>query len=456
MHLRKPHGDKIMPTASRHTAIRLGLLAAVLANAGSTFAEQTVSPDTAQQLDQGIARVESKVVAWRRDIHQNPELSGQEVRTSRLVADHLRKLGMKVTTGVGGHGVVGLLEGGLPGKVVALRADMDALPVQEATGLPFASKAVAKHMGKDSPVMHACGHDAHTAILMGVAEVLAGMKAQIPGTIKFIFQPAEEGFSEMPSSADAQRGAQAMVTDGVMENPKVDAVFGLHVAPVIPSGVIGWRSGPILASADTVRITVEGKQTHGAAPWLGVDPIVTSAQIVSALQTVVSRSLDITKEPAVFSIGSINGGSRENIVPDSVEMLGTLRTFNEEMRTGAKERITRIAQSTATANGAKAEVSFGPSSYGVTSNDETLTEAMLPALKEAANGKIMQVPKAAGAEDFSEYQQKAPGVFFILGVKPEDRPVGPPHSPTFDLDESSFPVGMRSLAMVALTYLENN
>ncbi|MCY1223095.1 putative hydrolase YxeP [compost metagenome] len=248
-----------MPTASRHTAIRLGLLAAVLANAGSSFAEQTVSPDTAQQLDQGIARVESKVVAWRRDIHQNPELSGQEVRTSKLVADHLRKLGMNVTTGVGGHGVVGLLEGGLPGKVVALRADMDALPVQEATGLPFASKVIAKHMGKDSPVMHACGHDAHTAILMGVAEVLAGMKAQIPGTIKFIFQPAEEGFSEMPSSADAQRGAQAMVTDGVMENPKVDAVFGLHVAPVIPSGVIGWRSGPILASADTVRITVEGK-----------------------------------------------------------------------------------------------------------------------------------------------------------------------------------------------------
>lgn len=454
MHLRKTHGDKTMPTASRHTTIRLGLLAAVLANAGLSYAQQPVSPITAQQLDQGIAQVEPRVVAWRRDIHQHPELSGQEVRTAGLVADHLRKLGMQVTTGVGGHGVVGLLQGGLPGKVVALRADMDALPVQEATGLPFASKVIAKHMGKDSPVMHACGHDAHTAILMGVAEVLAGMKAQIPGTIKFIFQPAEEGFSEMPSDANPLRGAKAMVTDGVMEHPKVDAVFGLHVASVIPSGVIGWRSGPILASADTVRITVEGKQTHGAAPWLGVDPIVTSAQVVTALQTVVSRSLDITREPAVFSIGSINGGSRENIVPDSVEMLGTLRTFNEDMRASAKERITLIAQSTATANGATAQVSFGPSSYSVTSNDETLTEAMLPALKQAADGKLMVVPKAAGAEDFSEYQQVAPGVFFFLGVKPKDKAVGPPHSPTFDLDESSFPLGMRSLAMMALAYLE--
>ncbi|MCY1355257.1 putative hydrolase YxeP [compost metagenome] len=443
-----------MPTASRHTAIRLGLLAAVLANAGPSFAQQSAGPITAQQLDQGITRVESRVVAWRRDIHQHPELSGQEVRTARLVADHLRTLGMQVTTGVGGHGVVGLLEGGLPGKVVALRADMDALPVREATGLPFASTAIARHMGKDSPVMHACGHDAHTAILMGVAEVLAGMRAQIPGTIKFIFQPAEEGFSEMPASADALRGAKAMVRAGVMENPKVDAVFGLHVAPVIPSGVIGWRSGPVLASADTVRITVEGKQTHGAAPWLGVDPIVTSAQIVSALQTVISRSLDITREPAVFSIGSINGGTRENIVPDSVEMLGTLRTFNEEMRASAKERITRIAQSTATANGATADISFGPSAYSVTNNDEALTEAMLPALRQAANGKLMLVPKAAGAEDFSEYQQMAPGVFFFLGVKPGDKAVGPPHSPTFDLDESTFPLGMRSLAMLALAYLE--
>jgi len=442
-----------MASPSRLTATTLSLLAAILATGGASFAQQPVNPITEQQLDQRISQVEPKVVAWRRDIHQHPELSGQEARTARLVADHLRKLGIQVTTGVGGHGVVGLLKGDLPGKVVALRADMDALPVKEATGLPFASSVIAKNMGKDSPVMHVCGHDAHTAILMGVAEVLAGMKAQIPGTVKFIFQPAEEGFSEMPTSANPLWGAKAMVAAGVMENPKVDAVFALHVSPFLPSGMIGWRSGPILASADTVRIDVNGKQTHGAAPWLGVDPIVTSAQIVNSLQTVVSRKLDITKEPAVLTIGAINGGARENIVPDSVEMLGTLRTFDEGMRTDAKERITAIVQSTATANGARAEVDFGPSSYSVTNNDARLTEAMLPTLRRAADGRIRLSSKAAGAEDFSEYQKVAPGVFYFLGVKPKDKPVGPPHSPTFDLDESALPVGMRSLAMLVLDYL---
>ncbi|QQX82770.1 amidohydrolase [Cupriavidus necator] len=442
-----------MASPSRRTATTLSLLAAILANAGSSFAQQPVNPITEQQLNQRVSQVESKVVAWRRDIHQHPELSGQEARTAKLVADHLRKLGIQVTTGVGGHGVVGLLKGDLPGKVVALRADMDALPVKEATGLSFASKVIAKNMGKDSPVMHACGHDAHTAMLMGVAEVLAGMKAQIPGTVKFIFQPAEEGFSEMPTSPNPLWGAKAMVAAGVMENPKVDAVFALHVSPFLPSGMIGWRSGPILASADTVRIAVNGKQTHGAAPWQGIDPIVTSAQIVNSLQTVVSRKLDITKEPAVLTIGSINGGTRENIVPDSVEMLGTLRTFDEEMRTDAKQRITAIAQSTATANGAKAEVSFGPSTYSVTNNDATLTETMLPTLKRAADGRILLRPKAAGAEDFSEYQKVAPGLFYFLGIKPKDKAVGPPHSPTFDLDESTFPLGMKSLAMLALDYL---
>jgi amidohydrolase len=433
-------------------SVKFGLLAALFAHAGPVAAEP-VEAATARQIDQQIAQVEAKVAAWRRDIHQHPELSGQEVRTAKLVADHLRKLGLEVTTGVGGHGVVGLLKGGLPGRVVALRADMDALPVAETTGLPFASKVIAKNMGKDSPVMHACGHDAHTAILMGVAEVLAGMKAQIPGTVKFIFQPAEEGFSEMPSSDPPLWGAKAMVAAGVMDNPKVDAVFGLHITSGIPVGMVGWRSGPVMAGADTVRIKVTGRQSHGAMPWDGIDPIVTSAQIINALQTIVSRQLNITKEPAVLSIGAINGGNRENIVPETVEMQGTLRTYDEAMRSDAKQRIVTIAQSIAAANGAKAEVSFGPSTYSVTNNHAKLTETMLPALRQAADGNMVQIPKVSSSEDFSEFQKVAPGFFFMLGGKPGNRAVGPNHSPAFDIDEAALPVGVRSLTMLALDYL---
>lgn len=437
--------------------IRTGLLAGLLACGAAAHAQAALDADALRRLDreveQRLAPVEPEVIAWRRDIHRHPELSGQEVRTSALVAAHLRKLGLEVSTGVGGHGVVALLEGGLPGKVVALRADMDALPVKEATGLPFASTVVEDDMGQPTPVMHACGHDAHTAIMMGVAEVLAGMKSRIRGTVKFIFQPSEEGLSE-PAGAGVLWGAKGMVAAGVMERPKVDAVFGLHITSQAPVGVLGWRIGPGLASADTVHIRITGKQTHGSSPWAGIDPIVVSAQIVMALQTVVSRSLNISKEPAVLSIGSINGGNRENIVPESVDMLGTLRTYDEDMRADAKRRIVTIAQSLAAASGAHAQVDFGPTSYGVTSNPAPLTEAMLPVLGQAAGGNVTMVPKAMGSEDFSEYQKVAPGMFYMLGGKPAGRVVGINHAPDFDFDESALRLGVKSMSMLALAYLE--
>jgi amidohydrolase len=309
------------------------------------------------------AAIESKLIAWRRDIHQNPELSGQETRTAKLVADHLTQLGLEVKTGVGGTGVVGVLKGGKPGKVVALRADMDALPVQELVNVPFASKAKGKHMGNEVSVMHACGHDGHTAILMATAEILTGMKDQIPGTIKFVFQPAEEGLSAPLKNEDDHIGALAMIDAGVMENPKVDAVFGLHLIPGLPSGTVGYRPGAMLASANSFSIKVTGKQTHGGLPWNGVDPIVTASQIVLGLQTIVSRQLDLTKEPAVVSIGTIHGGNRENIIPESVELSGTVRTFDDGMRDDTLNRMKVTVESIAQAAGAKAEIKFTKPAY---------------------------------------------------------------------------------------------
>jgi amidohydrolase len=419
-------------------------------------------PAGAQALDAAVlaprvAALQDQMVAWRRDFHEHPELSGQETRTARLVADHLRNLGLVVKTGVGGHGVVGILKGGRPGKVVALRADMDALPVAEATGLPFASRATGRYLGQDTPVMHACGHDGHTAILMGVADVLSSIRAQIPGTVKFIFQPAEEG---LPETADGKAatlwGARAMVAQGVLDNPKVDAVFGLHISPNMPAGTLGYRSGPMMAGADTVHITITGEQTHGAAPWTGVDPIVAAAQVINGLQTVVSRQLNIAHEPAVLTIASIHGGNRENIVPEKVEMLGTLRTFDEEMRAEAKQRIKTTAEKIAESSGAKARVSFGPAAYSVTVNHAALTDAMLPTLRRASGGKVMTIPKISASEDFSEYQKVAPGFFYILGAPPKGKsPMDAPtnHSPAFDFDEDAMQLGALTLGLLALDYL---
>ena len=434
--------------------LRMSLLVAMLCQA-SLVSAQAIDDVTLGTLDREFAAIQPKMVEWRRDIHQNPELSGQEVRTAQLIADHLHALGLEVRTGVGGHGVVGLLKGARPGKVVALRADIDALPVAETTGLPFASKARQLNMGVESPVMHACGHDGHTAMLMGVAEVLAGMREQIPGTVKFIFQPAEEGTSAVPAPGTSW-GAKAMVEDGALENPRPDAAFALHIIPNIPSGTIGYRSGPLFASSDTVRIKINGKQTHGAFPWNGVDPIVTAAQVITALQTVVSRQLNISKEPAVLSIGQINGGNRENIVPESVEMVGTLRAFDEAMRADAKARITRTAESIAAASGATAEVSFGPSAYPVTNNPEALTEMMVPILKKVTGGKATQTPKFMASEDFSEFQKLVPGMYIVLGATPKGKTpatAAPNHNPAFDFDEGAMPVGAKTLAAMTLEYL---
>ena len=433
-------------------ALRNGLTALVCFAAPALFA-QTAGSALMPSVEKQIASLTPKLVTWRRDIHSNPELSNQEVRTAKLVADHLSSLGIEVKTKVGGTGVVGVLKGGLPGKTVALRADMDALPVAEVTNLPFASKVIAINMGKESPVMHACGHDGHVAILMGVAEALAGMKAQIPGTVKFIFQPAEEGYSA-PAVPGSSNGAKAMVDQGVMDG--VDAVFGLHISPRMPVGVVGYRSGALMAGADTVNIKIIGRQTHGAAPWAGVDPIVTAAQVINSLQTIVSRQLNIGTEPVVLTIGQIHGGNRENIIPDFVEMVGTLRTFDEAMRADAKRRITLTAESIATANGAKAEVWFGPSGYSVTSNPEAFTNALLPALQEATNNQAVVIPKITASEDFSEFQKKAPGFFYSLGARPQGKTAAtaaPNHSPAFDFDENAMPVGVRTLSALALDFL---
>lgn len=418
---------------------------------------QSITGAQFEAIDRQTRSVEAKVIEWRRDIHAHPELSGQEVRTAKLVADHLRKLGIQVTTGVGGNGVVGVLTGGRPGKVVALRADMDALPVKEMTGLPFASTVKAINMGQETFVAHACGHDGHTAILMGAAEVLASMREQLQGTVKFVFQPAEEGVSARPVPGD-KWGASAMIADGALENPKVDAMFGLHIVPNFPVGFVAYRMGPMLASADTMTIKVTGRQTHGGYPWAGVDPITVSSQIVLGLQTIVSRQLDITSEPAVVSIGAFRGGNRENIIPDSVEMLGTVRTFNEEMREDTKKRIVRTAEGIASAGAAKAEVWFDPASnYAAVNNPQALTQKAVLALNLATGNKAIVLPKQPFSEDFSQYQTKVPAMFMMLGAMPKDtepKNVIPNHSPMFVFNEDALPVGVKTLSALALDFLE--
>ena len=431
-------------------------LAAGLAAAASGAHAQALDAAGLQAIDAAVSAVAPKMVQWRRDIHAHPELSGQEVRTAQLVAEHLRRLGLEVQTGVGGTGVVGTLRGGLPGKVVALRADMDALPMPEKTGLPFASQAKASYQGKEVPVAHSCGHDAHVAMLMGAAEALAGLRAQLPGTVKLIFQPAEEG---APVEADEHGkvpsfGAKAMVEAGVLKD--VQAIYGLHITANMPSGMAGYRSGPLMAGSDNITIHVEGKGGHGSSPWSAIDPVVAASQVVLGLQTVVSRQLNISKEPAVITIGSIQGGTRYNIIPDNVEMQGTLRTFDEEMRQDALKRIATTAESIAASSGAKAKVRFGPVAYPVTTNPAALTEASLPALKLAMGGKAMVIPKVSGSEDFSEFQKVVPGFFYFLGAPPKgvDFAKAPPnHSPQFDIDEDQLPTGARSLAALAVDFL---
>jgi amidohydrolase len=401
------------------------------------------------------AQLETKLIAWRRDIHEHPELGEQETRTAALIAAHLRALGMEVRTGVGVTGVVAVLKGGKPGPVVALRADMDALPVKEAVPVPFASKARSKNKGVDVDVMHACGHDAHVAILMATAELLAGMREQIPGTVKFIFQPAEEGPSLFTPDGSQIWGAKRMLAEGAFDNPKPAAVFGLHVSSGQPAGRIAYRSGTLMAGADELHITVNGKQTHGAQPHAGVDPIVASAQIIMGLQTVVSRQINPSKGPAVVTIGVINGGSRFNIIPDKVQMSGTLRFVDDEVRTQLHERVAKTASLIAQSSGATAETKI-VEYYGPTINPESMTERALPSLRAAADNNVIVVPTAGGAEDFSDFAKAVPGFFFFLGVTPKDKPTAtaaPNHSPGFFIDESALIVGVRALSALALNFL---
>ncbi len=410
-------------------------------------------------LDERLARsaeaVQPKAIAWRHDIHQHPELGNQEHRTAALVAEHLRHLGMEVETGVGTTGVVGLLKGGKPGPVVALRADMDALPVLEATGLPFASQVRQQYQGVERPVMHACGHDAHVAILMATAEVLAGLKDELPGSVKFIFQPAEEGPSDYVYDGQRHFGARQLVEAGVMENPDVAAVFGLHVTASMPTGLIGYRSGPVMASSGDLHIRVQGKQTHGAQPWDGVDPIVTSAQIINGLQAIVSRQTNIMPAPAVVTIGTINGGSRHNIIPDEVVMTGTVRTFGDQVQQQVNERIERTARGIAEAAGASADVRI-VDNYLTTTNHPTLTEQMVPTLQRAAHERVVVSPMVTGSEDFSYYANEAPGLFVFLGVTPMARmgKAAPNHAPGFIIDDAALLTGVRTLSMLASDYLQ--
>jgi amidohydrolase len=424
----------------------------LIATAGSA---QAATPPSANalhaEIDRRAAEVLPKVVAWRRDIHEHPELGNNEVRTAGLVADHLKALGLEVRTGVAHTGVVGLLRGGKPGPVVALRADMDALPVVEEVDVPFKSTAKGTWNGREVGIMHACGHDNHTAILMGVASVLAGMRAELPGTVKFLFQPSEEG---TPAGEDG--GAKMMVAEGALENPKVDAIFGLHVFP-FEVGSIVYKPEGIMAAADVLEINVRGRQTHGALPWSGIDPVVVSAQIVLGLQTIVSRQEDLTIAPAIVTIGLIQGGNRYNIIPDEVRMVGTIRTFDPAMRLDIHERIKRTAEKIAEAAGATATVKIDTGNV-VTYNDPALTQRMGPTLKRVAgadkwnpNGSVTTT-----AEDFAEYQQRVPGVFFFLGITPkgaDPKTVAPNHSPRFFADEGALPVGVRALSNLAVDYL---
>ena len=393
-----------------------------------------------------IDAVMPKVVEWRRDFHQHPELSNQEFRTAKIVADHLRALGMEVETEVAHTGVVGTLRGG-DGPVVALRADMDGLPVTELVDLPFASKARGVYQGREVGVMHACGHDNHVAILMGVAEVLAGMGDDLPGTVKFIFQPAEAGTPD-----GSVGGAELMLMEGAFENPRPDVVYGLHVFP-FPAGTIATRPGGLMASSDRHQITIKGKQTHGAVPWAGVDPIVTASQVVLGLQTIVSRQLDATLTPSIVTIGRVEGGVRNNIIPESVELEGTIRTFGAETRIDIHKRIRRTATNIAEAAGATADVVIDQG-YGVTRNDPNLFRQMSPTLERVAGDRFIEASQTTTAEDFSYFANEVPGLFLFLGVAPDDPTlIYPNHSPRFYADERALPVGVEALTSMTLDYM---
>jgi amidohydrolase len=424
--------------------LKIASFSAALLLAAPTFAQ--TAPDAL------FDDIEPAVIEWRRDFHANPELSNREFRTAGIVADHLRSLGIEVTTEVAHTGVIGILRGAHPGPTVALRADMDALPVKERVDLPFKSEATGIYRGEEVPVMHACGHDTHVAMLMGAAELLAGMRSELRGTVKFIFQPAEEG----PPPGE-EGGAELMVKEGVMEG--VDAVFGVHINAGTYVGQINYRPKGMMAAVDDFRIVLHGKQAHGSAPWQGIDPVVTAAQVVNNLQTIVSRSMELTKAAAVVTVGSIHGGVRSNIIPEELEMLGTIRTFDPEMRETLHRRFREIVNHTAASNGATADIQLPYSAhYPVTYNDPDLTEAMLPTLKRVAGAEnINLIDAVTGAEDFSFFAREAPGLFVFVGGKPLDVPADVSvshHTPDFYIDESGMKTGVKTYVNLALDYME--
>ncbi len=402
-------------------------------------------------VDEHAGTTESDVIAWRRHFHQHPELSNREFETSRFIAIELENLGLDVTTGIAHTGVVGILKGGRPGPVVAIRADMDGLPVTEGLDLPFRSKATTTYNGQETGVMHACGHDAHMAIALGAAKVFAGMRDELPGTVMFVFQPAEEG-----APAGEEGGAKLMLEEGLFDELRPDAMFALHAWSPVSAGVIQARSGPLWASYDNFQIIVKGRQTHASRPWQGIDPVVVASQIVLGLQTIASRQVDVTSTPSVISIGSIHGGIRNNIIPDQVEMLGTVRTFDTAMRNDILKRIEVTAGSIAESAGTEADVniSYG---YPVTKNDPELTVSAMSLLEDVLGSEHVQsAPLTTGAEDFSYFAEEVPGFYFLLGVTPPDRdPATAPanHSPLFYIDESALLVGLRSMSHLTVAYL---
>jgi amidohydrolase len=393
----------------------------------------------------------SKVVEWRRHFHENPELSNREFKTAAYVADVLRGLGLEVKTGVAKTGVVAILKGGKPGPVMALRADMDGLPVHERNDLPFRSKQKGLYYGDTVPVMHACGHDAHMAILLGTAEVLSKMKKDLAGTVVFLFQPAEEG-----APKGEEGGAELMVKEGVLNNPKVEVAFGLHIKSEVEAGTIAYRPAGFMAGVQDFKMVVKGKQAHGAYPWQSTDPVVTASEIVLALQTIVSRNLKIVDNPGVVSVGAIHGGVRNNIIPEQVEMIGTVRTFTQADRDMFRTRIKTIAEKMAEANNCTVEFNMPFNvDYPVTFNDTALTALMIPSLQKAANGKAFHYPPVTGAEDFSFYQEKVPGLFFFLGGMPkgmDPEKASSHHTPDFFIDESGFDLGVKAFCQLVFDY----
>ncbi|AWO00266.1 amidohydrolase [Chitinophaga alhagiae] len=414
------------------------------------FSLSLQAQDLQAQISQKAAAILPEVIKWRRHLHQHPELSNREFKTAEYVTAHLRSLGITVQTGVAKTGVVGLLQGGKPGPVVALRADMDALPVQEKVDVPFKSTVTAEYLGQTVPVMHACGHDSHVAILMGTASVLAGMKKDITGTVKFIFQPAEEG-----PPGNEEGGAPLMVKEGVMDNPVVDAVFGLHISSAIEAGRIHYKPGAAMASSDWFTISIKGKQAHGSAPWNSIDPIVTGTQIINALQTIVSRQANIVEAPVVITVGKFHSGVRNNIIPEEALLEGTIRTLDSKMQQDVHQRIRRTAMQVGAAAGAEVKVTIDTKTL-VTFNDSALVQRMVPSLQKAAGaGNVATMSWVTGAEDFSFYGTKAPAFFFYLGGMPkgaDPRKAPGHHTPDFYIDDSMLDTGVKAFCNLVFDY----